>query len=132
MADQTILVVEDHSLVRNTLIRTLTHAGYHVLSAASGEDALAIAADLGQPIDLLLCDVLLPGIPGTELARSILGVRPGLSCLFISGMPDHPRVIREIVDRGLSLLPKPFLPHVLIERVHEILGGRPRFLTAMV
>jgi two-component system cell cycle sensor histidine kinase/response regulator CckA len=132
MAAQTILVVEDHALVRDTVIRTLMSAGYQVLSAASGEEALTLISATGHSIDLLVCDVLLPGISGTELARQIGGHCPGIRCLFISGLPEHPRVLREIVDYGLNLLPKPFLPHALIGKVRELLGDRPRVLTASV
>src|SRR5262249_9763175 len=102
------------------------------LSAASGEEALTLVYATGPSIDLLVCDVLLPGIPGTELARQIGAHCPGILCLFISGLPEHPRVVREIVDYGLVLLPTPFPPRASIGKVREFLGARPRVLTAIV
>src|SRR5262245_61503148 len=124
---ETVLVVDDHSLVLTTLVCTLLQAGFQVLSAGSGEEALAIASKPGQRIDLLVCDLILPGIPGTELARSISQLHPRMRCLFITGLPDHPRVTAEIVA---ALLPKPFLPHVLVDRAREILASHSCTMTA--
>lgn len=120
---ETVLVVDDHALVLKTLVCTLTHAGYRVLGASSSEEALAIAADPAHRIDLLVCDLLLPGMPGTELARRIAMMQPDSRCLFITGMPDHGYLSAEIALDGAPLLAKPFLPHVLIQRSREVLGG---------
>src|SRR5215467_1681840 len=68
---ETVLVIDDHSLVLTTLVSTLNQAGFKVLAAASGEEALEIASNTRHPIDLLICDVILPGLPGTEIARRI-------------------------------------------------------------
>jgi two-component system, cell cycle sensor histidine kinase and response regulator CckA len=116
---ETVLVVDDHSLVLTTLVCTLLHGGFQVLSASSGEEALAIASQPGQPIHLLICDLILPGMQGSELARRISKLHPQMRCLFITGLPDHPRITDDITA---SLLAKPFLPHVLIRRAREALG----------
>src|SRR5260370_33664550 len=120
---ETVLVVDDHALVLKTLVYTLTVAGFRVLSASSGEEALEIAANPEHAIDLLVCDLLLPGMPGTELARRIAYLRPGSRCLFITGMPDQGHLTAEIALDGAALLAKPFLPHVLVRRSREVLGG---------
>jgi len=116
---ETVLVVDDHSLVLTTLVCTLVHAGFQVLSAASGEEALAVASKPGQSVHLLVCDLILPGMPGTELARRLASLHPQVRCLFITGLPNHPRITGEI---EADLLPKPFLPHVLIRRARELLS----------
>jgi DNA-binding response OmpR family regulator len=124
---ETVLVVDDHSLVLTTLVSTLLHAGFQVLSASSGGEALAVASRPGQRIDLLVCDLILPDMPGTDLARKVSEVHPYMRYLYITGLPDHPRVTEDIVA---ALLPKPFLPHVLVSRARAALGTHPRTMTA--
>jgi len=124
---ETVLVVDDHPLVLTTLVCTLLHAGFQVLSASSGGEALAVASRPGQRIDLLVCDLILPDMPGTDLASRVSELHPHMRYLYITGLPDHPRVTEDIVA---ALLPKPFLPHVLVRRAHEILGTHPRTMTA--
>jgi CheY-like chemotaxis protein len=119
---ETVLVIDDHSLVLTTLVSTLDQAGFKVLAAASGEEAFEIASSTRYPIDLVICDVILPGITGPEIARRISEIHPETRCLFITGLPGHPRVASEITGSGKTLLPKPFLPHVLIRRAREVLG----------
>ena len=128
---QTVLVVDDHSLVLTTLVCTLTRAGFQVLPAASGEEALEIASNPDRSIDLVICDVILPGMSGTELARRITASRPGARCLLITGLPNHPYITSDI-DAGQALLPKPFLPHVLVGKAHEVLAAAPRAVAAGV
>src|SRR3954467_5384728 len=96
---ETVLVVDDHSLVLTTLVKTLARAGFEVLSAASGEEALEIASNLHRRIDLLICDLLLPGMQGTEFALRLADVHPETRYLFISGLPDHLRITH---DLGIS------------------------------
>ena len=124
---ETVLVVDDHPLVLTTLACTLVHAGYRVLQAASGEEALTLASQSGETIHLLVCDLILPGIPGTELARKLAALHPQVRCLFITGLPHHPRVTAEVTA---ALLPKPFLPHVLIRRARELLSPHLRVMPA--
>ena len=129
---ETILVIDDHSLVLTTLVSTLNQAGFYVLAAASGEEALRIASTTGRCIDLVICDVILPGMSGTEITRRIAELHPRVRSLFITGLPGHPRVISEFSDRRKALLPKPFLPHVLVHKAREILGVRPSLMTAAI
>jgi len=129
---ETVLVVDDHSLVLTTLVKTLMRAGFDVLPALSGEEALEIASNLHRPIDLLVCDVILPGIQGTELARRLSEFHPETRCLFISGLPDHPRITQDVANSGQMLLPKPFLPQVLIRKAREVLGSEWCVLGSMI
>ena len=129
---ETVLVVDDHSLVLTTLVKTLVRAGFEVLSALSGEEALEIASHLHRPIDLLVCDVILPGMQGTELAYRLADVHPETRCLFISGMPDHPPISHAVAASGQALLPKPFLPQALVRKAREVLGGELRLLSAII
>jgi CheY-like chemotaxis protein len=129
---ETVLVVDDHSLVLTTLVKTLVRAGFDVLSALSGEEALEIASNMHRPIDLLVCDVILPGIQGTELARRLADVHPETRCLFISGLPDHPRITHDVATSGRALLPKPFLPQVLIRKAREVLAAEWCLLSTMI
>jgi CheY-like chemotaxis protein len=84
---ESILFVEDTEMVRSLVTSTLESYGYTVLAAPSGVEALAIADDQQVPIDLLLTDVMMPGMNGRELAERILAARPNVKVLFTSGYP---------------------------------------------
>jgi two-component system cell cycle sensor histidine kinase/response regulator CckA len=132
MTQLTVLVVDDHSLVLTTLVKTLARAGFKVLSAASGEEALEIASNMHFRIDLLVCDVILPGMQGTELAQRFEDIHPETRCLFISGLPDHPRTYHDVAASGQALLPKPFLPQALIRKAREVLAAELCVLAAVI
>jgi len=124
---ETVLLVEDEDSVRSLAERTLSDAGYRVLSAADAPQALAHLRALREPLDLLLSDVIMPGKSGPELAEEILGAHPGVKVLFISGNEDGALTKHGVLRPGVSLLPKPFSPNVLAHRVREVLdGGAPR------
>jgi signal transduction histidine kinase len=110
----TILVVEDESGIRELIRKILQRERYRVLEARSAEDALAVAR--GQAIDLLITDVMLPGIHGPELARRMQQAVPRLKTLFISGYTGDERV-----PAGARFLAKPFTLAALLEKVREAL-----------
>ena len=117
----TVLLAEDDDAVRAIARTTLERAGYHVLAAADGASALALAESHAGPIDLLLTDVIMPGMNGRELARRLALQRPGLPVLFVSGYTDN-----VLADHGLSametaLLDKPFTPASLTRAVAALL-----------
>ncbi len=119
----TILLVEDEAAVREVTRRILEHHGYRVLAARHADEALTVARYAG-PIDLLLTDVVMPGLGGRELAERLLAARPGLPVLFMSGYNDD-----EVLRRGLELptprlLAKPFTIDTLVARVREAIGDR--------
>ena len=112
----TILVVEDETGIRELIRKILQRERYRVLEAGSAEEALTIAQ--GQSIDLLITDVMLPGIHGPELARRMQQAAPKLKTLFISGFTGE-----EKVPAGARFLAKPFTLGTLLEKVRETLRG---------
>ena len=120
---ETILLVEDEPSVRGLVHETLRLHGYTVLEARHGIEALLTSAKYVGPIHLLLTDVVMPQMSGPEVAEKILTVRPGIKVLYMSGYPDHPVFDKGGVSRQTGFLPKPFSPHVLAQKVREVLTG---------
>ncbi|MBN8614504.1 MAG: response regulator [Deltaproteobacteria bacterium] len=120
--EQSILVVEDEPALRRSLVRTLTRQGYHVLQAVDGSDALRIAEGLSS-IDLLLSDVVMPGLDGPEVAATLRARWPTLRVLFVSGYSDD-----RLADAGAlgprdRLLSKPYTANQLVRAVREVVDG---------
>ena len=120
---ETILVVEDQDNVRELAVETLRSYGYSVISASTGDDALATAGRTQEPIDLLLTDIVMPGMNGTALAGLLLESRPQMKVVFMSGYPDDIVGPESAMLSGLQYLPKPFSPDELAARVREISSG---------
>jgi two-component system cell cycle sensor histidine kinase/response regulator CckA len=117
----TILVVDDEPVVRNLVATMLTQFGYQTLTADSGTTALAVYKKHNQPIDLLLTDVVAPGMSGPMLADQLTALQPGLKVLYISGY-DHTLVVQKyIVEKGHTLLTKPFTATQMEEKLSELL-----------
>jgi PAS domain S-box-containing protein len=118
---ETILLVEDDRAVRQLTARFLHQAGYSVIEATSGEDALTVASAHGGRLDLLVTDVVMPGISGRELADKLCDARPGLPVVYLSGDVGDPVLQHGLADQA-TLLEKPFAMAALLERVREALG----------
>lgn len=118
---KTILVVDDDLSVLSVIKCMLECGDYNVLIAHSAESALRMAERDDLSIDLMLMDVVMPDIPGPELAERILALRPHLKVLFMSGCTDSDVVRVKILDRALGFLPKPFTSDSLLERVQKVL-----------
>jgi signal transduction histidine kinase len=116
-----ILVVEDEGPVRHLVHRVLEGGGYRVVEASDAESALRIVNEGGDPIDLVLTDVVMPRMSGIELARRLEHERPELKVLFMSGHLDHPSLREGSLPAGSRLLPKPFQPKDLGAMVRELL-----------
>jgi signal transduction histidine kinase len=117
-----ILVAEDEEAVR-VLVRTvLADAGFDVIDAASGMEAAAVLETLAQPIDLLITDVVMPGMLGPDLARLATERSPETRVLYMTGYATHSSVPAQFMQEEDALLQKPFLPEQLLARVHERLG----------
>ena len=118
----TILVVEDDENVRCFATTILARKGYQVLSAGSSEEALSLIETLGTPIDLLLTDMVMPGISGQELCSRMMEVQPGLPVLFMSGYSDLDMSRDWECCPGEAFLSKPFLPEQLLSSINGLLA----------
>jgi len=116
----TVLVVEDEELVRRSLHEILTARGYRVLQARNASEAMLIGRGHEAAIDLLLTDMVLPGMSGAELAEELRPVRPEMRVLYISGYRNDPRVQR-LEQTGRPFFPKPFTAAALADKVSEVL-----------
>src|SRR5215467_56413 len=117
----TILAVDDDRMVLRLLDEVLRSAGYHVLTADSGWNAIQTYESLGSPIQLLLTDVIMPDLTGPVLAERLRSRQPDLQVLFISGFHDAELVQRFVSIKGFSLLPKPFTVEGLLREVKQSL-----------
>jgi two-component system cell cycle sensor histidine kinase/response regulator CckA len=116
----TILVVEDDSLVRSMTRRALVDAGFRVVEAANGREALAIATE--TPVDAVLTDLAMPEIGGRELARRLQETRSDLPVVFMSGYTDDDVMRRGLIEQGVPFLEKPLSPEVLVGTMRKVLG----------
>jgi PAS domain S-box-containing protein len=115
---ESILVVEDEDLVRDMMCEVLQSYGFNVLEADSGERALEGGS---EGIDLLITDVIMPGISGAELADQFLKHNPALKVLFVSGYTGEEIAHHGILNESVLFLQKPFSPQTLVEKAHKIL-----------
>src|SRR5438552_18615776 len=120
---ETVLLAEDEPAVRAIARQALERQGYTVLAAPSGADALALAAQHGATIHLLLTDVVMPGMSGRDLADRLTAQRPGIRVLYISGYTDNAIVRHGMLEPGLAYLQKPFRPDALVRKVREVLDA---------
>ncbi|HEU4395984.1 MAG TPA: response regulator, partial [Planctomycetota bacterium] len=120
--DETILVVEDEWAVRSLVRHVLRDAGYTVIEASSGTEAIEIAGRSRDRIDLLLSDVVMPGMGGRETAKRLLEQRPGLKVVFMSGY-SYDALLGDTGAEGMEaeFLSKPFPPDLLLEKVETLL-----------
>jgi PAS domain S-box-containing protein len=121
---ETILVVEDDDAVRGLVAASLKRAGYTVLAAASGRDALPIIERQPGPIHLLLTDIVLPAMSGQELAEHAQASRPDVRVLFMSGYTANAVVHHGVLEEGVNYLAKPFSPGELLSRVRALLDAQ--------
>ena len=122
--DATVLLVEDEDMLREATRRILANAGYLVISATDGEDALEQERSHGGRIDLLLTDVIMPGIDGPGLADLIRRRRGGISVLFMSGFAEAILDSHGQSRDGTPLIEKPVSGSVLLQKVGDLLAGR--------
>jgi PAS domain S-box-containing protein len=120
---ETILLVEDAEPLRKLAQTFLEAGGFRVFSAESGESALEVAARFGGAFDLLLTDVVMPGMNGRVLAEQMLPRQPGMKVLYMSGYTDSFIAGHGVLDPETHLLHKPFTEELLIRKVREVLDG---------
>jgi signal transduction histidine kinase len=119
---ETILLVEDETRVRKLIMDVLRARGYKVLEATRGEEALRLARQHGEEIDLALVDVVMPEMSGPDLVKQLDPLCPKLRVLFMSGYTDE-AILHHGIAESVAFLQKPFLPDVLARRVREVLDG---------
>lgn len=120
---ETVLVVEDESMIRELISMTLTEHGFTVLLAQDAEEALRICEGHTGLIHLLLSDVVLPKLSGREVAKKLGLLRPQMRVLYMSGYTSNAIVHHGVLEPGIAFLPKPFSPAVLLAKVRETLNA---------
>jgi len=119
---ETVLVVEDEVAVREATRRILARKGYHVITAANGRDAVAVAASYPGGIDLLVTDVIMPEMPGKEAADRIRALCPSVKVLFMSGYTEGILSDHGVLEAGINLIEKPFTEKSLLARLREVIA----------
>lgn len=122
---KTVLVLDDEPEVRRVVSAMLASNGYTVLTAGDGENAIKTFQKSKQQVDLVLLDVVSPGLSGPMVADRIAGLQPGTRVLFMSGYEDTSVVRRYVVGNGFALLTKPFTADQLAQKVREVLESAP-------
>jgi two-component system, cell cycle sensor histidine kinase and response regulator CckA len=120
---ETILLVEDNAGLRKLATRLLAPAGYTVLGAASGEDALRLLERHDAPVHLLLSDVVMPGMSGRDLAEQLARTRPQMKVLYVSGYTGDAIVRHGVLEAQVPFLNKPFTAAALLRKVREVLDS---------
>jgi two-component system cell cycle sensor histidine kinase/response regulator CckA len=121
---ETVLIAEDDDAIRKLLADILDPLGYRVITARSGAEALRLAETTGRGVDILLTDVVMPGMSGKELAQMFQAIDPGIKVLFMSGYTEEV-IIRHGVERtGVAFIQKPLIPNKLVRKLREVLDGK--------
>jgi len=123
---ETVLVVEDHDMVREMVVQALESQGYVVLTAASGPAALELVERLEGELHLLVADVVMPRMSGLELAAKLLEARPTLPVLYMSGYSEQLASAPNRASANGALLQKPFTSSELVNKVRDVLDRAPR------
>jgi CheY-like chemotaxis protein len=118
----TVLVVEDQAILRGLVCETLMSAGFQVLEAECGTEALAVSDAYAGPIELVLTDVVMPGMTGRAMAEQLVAARNGTRVLYMSGYGTNVIAKHGVLDEGVNFLQKPFSPGELVAKVQRILG----------
>jgi len=127
---ETVLLVEDDPSLRELAATLLRAQGYQVLPAADGPAALALCEARGGEINLLLTDLVMPGMSGRELAEAVAARWAEIPVLYVSGYTDDAVVRHGLLTSGIAFLQKPFTPAQLATRVRQVLDARPERKTA--
>ena len=124
----TLLVVDDEPAIRSVAHRVLTTAGYQVVMASNGDEAVRLLRDPDLSLDMVLTDIVMPGMTGAAFTAQVRALRPGLPILFMSGY-DRPDIAAGGIDPFAPIISKPFSRPALLAKVSQILtadAGLPR------
>jgi signal transduction histidine kinase/ActR/RegA family two-component response regulator len=120
---ETILLVEDETVVRQLVAEILESHGYSVLQAGDGPSALELLRRHNEPVEILVTDVVMPGMSGPEVAQAVTSMRPGTHVLYISGYTDSAIGHHGVLEPGIAFLQKPFSADELTRKVRAVLDG---------
>lgn len=125
---ETILLVEDADWVRKLARQVLERAGYRVVEASGADEAISIieTSHNGTTVDLVLTDVIMPGMSGNDMSKHLLAMRPELPVLYMSGYTDDTIVQHGVLEPGINFIQKPFSPDALALKVREVLDAKPQ------
>jgi two-component system cell cycle sensor histidine kinase/response regulator CckA len=118
---ETVLVVEDEVMLRNLCNRTLEHLGYTVIQAPNPAEAITVAKKYSKRIDILLTDVVMPGMNGSEMATQLVLHHPEMKVLFMSGYTEDVITHHGVLAEGVHFIGKPFIPSALARKIREVL-----------
>jgi PAS domain S-box-containing protein len=121
---ETILLVEDEGQLRDLIATMLRDAGYQILAAAGADQAIKLVQSMPTGIDVVLTDIVMPGMNGQALVQRLEAMRPGLKAIYMSGYTDEAIARRVTLEQGDVLLKKPFKEHVLLESLASVLAGK--------
>jgi two-component system cell cycle sensor histidine kinase/response regulator CckA len=128
--DETILVVEDDDAVRRMTREFLKIKGYTVVEARSAADAIQFMEGHNESVDLVLTDVLMPGMKGRELVERLEKLRSGMKVLYMSAYTEDAAINIGVLNPGTEFIEKPFGPDELADKVREVLGANRETLDA--
>jgi hypothetical protein len=129
---ESILVVEDNEVLSEFARETLEPAGYRVLLARNGAEAITAAQKEANQIHLLMTDIEMPGVGATNLVDSLADSQPAMKVLYVSGWPYRAAVGEEPAERGVAYLQKPFTPDTLLQRIRQFLDAPPEATIVVV
>ena len=121
--EETVLLAEDDPAIRTFMKRVMTGAGYKIIEACNGEEAISLAHDYEKPIHLVLSDVVMPHKGGRELVETVLRVRPASKVLYVSGYTDDEVLRHGVLRDKVNFLQKPFSANTLLSRVRDTIDG---------
>ncbi|RPI37865.1 MAG: hybrid sensor histidine kinase/response regulator [Nitrospiraceae bacterium] len=123
LGNETILVVDDDTSIRKFVFDTLEPLGYRLLEASCGEEALSLVKSEEEKIDLLLSDVIMPGMNGRDLCERVKKERPAIKTVLMSGYTDNVIAHSGVLDPGIIFINKPLLPMALANKLRSVLDG---------
>lgn len=118
---ETVMIVEDNELVLDFSVSVLEDAGYRVFKAGNGEEAMDIAAACKEKIDILITDVVLPGINGKALAIEVQKIIPGIRVLYISGYTENFIVQQDLAQKGVGFIGKPYSANSFLKKIRDVI-----------